>query len=87
MTDPEAEIMSQFRRYLVREGQMLFFPPGAAQSHTASFQRAIESLIRDGLLIQERHRHAYSLTRSGYRASRSTCRKKSIKKSRRNASD
>ena len=70
MTDPEAEIMRHFRRYLAQAGQMVFFQPGAARNHSASFNRAMESLILEGLIVRERHRNSYSLTKTGYRASR-----------------
>lgn len=71
MTDAESDIMRQFRRYLVEEGQMLFLHAGGSRKHPAGFHRAIESLVRDGLLIRERHQNAYSLTQLGYQASRS----------------
>ncbi len=73
MTASETEIMRQFRRYLVHEGEMLFFNAGAAKAHPASFHDAIASLIRAGFLIQERHGNAFSLTRSGYEASVQAC--------------
>jgi hypothetical protein len=48
---------------------MLCFPTGFAKVEAAAFQRAMQSMIRRGLVVPERHRGAYSLTERGYRAS------------------
>jgi hypothetical protein len=69
VTNPEADILRHFRRYLAHEGQMVFFQAGTARAHPPSFYHAIESLIRNGMLIKERHRDAYSLTKTGYQQS------------------
>jgi hypothetical protein len=69
MTDSEAEIMRYFRRFDVGVGQMLFFDTGPAHADPARFHHAMGSLIRRGLVVQERRRGAYSLTQRGYRAS------------------
>jgi hypothetical protein len=69
MSDSEVEIMRYFRRFDVRVGQMLFFDTGPQRADAARFYQAIESLIQRGLVVEERPHCAYSLTRSGYRAS------------------
>lgn len=69
MTDTELEILRYFRRYHIGVGEMLFFDTGPAKSHPAKFHRAMESLVRVGLVMEERPRGAYSLTARGYRAS------------------
>lgn len=71
MTEPETEILCYFRRYSVGVGKMLFFNTGPAKARPAQFQRAMASLMREGLVIEERRRDAYSLTPRGYQASRS----------------
>lgn len=58
-----------FRAYAIESNQMLCFPAGFAKVEAAAFQRAIQSMIGRGLVVQERHRGAYSLTERGYRAS------------------
>jgi DNA-binding IclR family transcriptional regulator len=69
MNDVEVEIMRYFRRYDVGVGKVLFFATGPAKVHPAQFYHAMASLMRQGLVVKERHRGAYSLTPSGYRAS------------------
>lgn len=71
MTSSEADIMRHFRRYLASEGEMVFFNKGV-EKRPPSFERAIASLIRDGLIIKERPQNAYSLTQRGYEASLTT---------------
>ena len=70
MTDSELEILRYFKRFSITAGQMLFFH---AQTRTdpARFQKAMQSLVRRGLVLQERRHDAYSLTELGYRATRS----------------
>ena len=58
-----------FRTYVVEPNQMLCFPSGLAKCEAAAFDSAMQSMIRRGLIIQERPRGAYSLTKRGYRAS------------------
>ena len=48
---------------------MLFFPNGQAKGPSREFTSAMNSLIKRGMVIQERHKGAFSLTPSGYRAS------------------
>ncbi len=61
--------MALFRTYAVEPHQMLCFPTGFAKCGPAAFNSAMQSMIRRGLVIEERHRGAYSLTQRGYRAS------------------
>ena len=70
MTTAEIEIMLYFRQYDVGIGQMLFFYSGLAKSHPPKFHQAMASLMRNGLVIEERYRAAYSLTPRGFQASR-----------------
>lgn len=69
MTVSEIEIMRFFRRYETTVGQMLFFDTGPARNDPHQFASAMGSLIRRGLVVQERPHGAYSLTDLGYRAS------------------
>jgi hypothetical protein len=69
MTRSETEIMRYFRRFDVSAGEMLFFDTGPARANPSGFQNAMVSLIRQGLVVRERPKGAYSLTDSGYRAS------------------
>jgi hypothetical protein len=69
MSDVEIEIMQYFRRFDVGVGQVLFFDTGPAKAHPTQFNHAMESLVRRGMVIKERHRGAYSLTARGYRKS------------------
>jgi hypothetical protein len=68
MTESEAQIMRYFRRFDVGVGQMLFFDTGPARTDAAGFHEAMGSLIRRGLVVQERPQCAYSLTQRGLRA-------------------
>jgi hypothetical protein len=69
VTKAEQDIMRHFRQYHVGVNEMLFFNTASAQSNSPRFQLAMASLIRSGLVIRERRRHAYSLTDSGFVAS------------------
>jgi hypothetical protein len=69
MNQAEADILRFFRTYGVKSNEMLFFNCGMAKSHPPQFKRAMQSMMQRGLVVQERHRNAYSLTASGYRAS------------------
>lgn len=68
MSPPESAVLRQFRSYGVRVGQMLFFNNGAKGLHLSEFTEAFRSLIARGLVVQETHGNAYSLTARGYRA-------------------
>lgn len=71
MTNSEKKIMQYFRQYHVSANEMLFFNTGLTNSSTSTFQLAMASLIRSGLVNRERRRNAYSLTDDGYAASMS----------------
>jgi hypothetical protein len=66
MTPSEAAILTFFRRYEIGPAEMLFFNPGDCKLGIAPFYSAMESLVRRGLVVKERHKLAYSLTRNGY---------------------
>jgi DNA-binding IclR family transcriptional regulator len=69
MNDAELAILRLFRTYAVEAHQMLFVQAGFAKPETAEFNHAMQSMIRRGFVVAERHRGAYSLTMRGYRAS------------------
>ncbi|MEX2139560.1 MAG: hypothetical protein WD894_09885 [Pirellulales bacterium] len=69
MNEAELGILRVFRKYSVEAHQMLFVHTGFAKPETAEFNHAMQSMIRRGLIVAERHRGAYSLTSRGYRAS------------------
>jgi hypothetical protein len=69
MSSAEAEIMRYFRRFGVGAGKMLFFNTSPMRTNPDQFRHAMGSLIRQGLVVQEHRRDAYSLTDLGYRAS------------------
>ena len=69
MSASEITILKEFRRYQMKASEMLFFNSGQAKSHTRQFSHAMHSLIERGLVVQERHKNAYSLTTHGYLAS------------------
>ena len=69
MSDVEVAIMRHFRIYDVGVGKLLCFATGPAKAHPSRFNHAMASLVRQGLVVKERHRGAYSLTARGYRAS------------------
>jgi hypothetical protein len=66
MTPAETNILTFFRRYGARPTQMLFFNPNDCKMSPAPFRAAMESLMRQGFVIKERPKLAYSLTRDGY---------------------
>ena len=66
MTPAETNILNFFRRYGARPTQMLFFNPNDCKMSPAPFRNAMESLMRQGLVVKERPKLAYSLTRDGY---------------------
>ena len=71
MQETEKAIMRHFRQYQIGVNEMLCFDTTMSRSNSSDFQLAMASLIRDGLVIKERHRHAYSLTHEGFTASMS----------------
>jgi len=68
MNRAELGILGIFRAYRVEAHQMLFLHTGFNKPETTEFSRAMQSMIRRGLVVQERRRGAYSLTNRGYRA-------------------
>ena len=72
MTKAEQDIMRYFRQYRVGANEMLFFNMGFSNSESPAFSSAMASLISNGLVVQERRRHAYSLTFDGFVASLAT---------------
>lgn len=71
MTKTEKDIMRQFRQYRIGINEMLCFNTSLSKGNSSDFQLAMSSLIRHGLVIPERRRHAYSLTAEGFAASQS----------------
>jgi predicted transcriptional regulator len=71
MTDIEKKIMRYFRQYRIGAHEMLFFNGILANASSTRFQSAMDSLIRNGLVIKERRKGAYSLTNDGFVASQS----------------
>jgi hypothetical protein len=69
MNPSEAKILRQFRSYGLRTNEMLFFNRSLAKPHLPEFVRAIQTLVDRGMIVQERHQDAYSLTTRGYQAS------------------
>ena len=69
MTPAETSILVFFRRYGARPTQMLFFNPNDCKMSPAPFRNAMESLMRQGFVVKERPKLAYSLTRDGYELS------------------
>ena len=54
---------------------MLCFNTTMANSNSPKFQSAMTALIRTGMVVKERHRHAYSLTPDGFTLSMSAWRR------------
>ncbi|MEX0675616.1 MAG: hypothetical protein WD063_00975 [Pirellulales bacterium] len=69
MTKNEKDIMRHFRHYQIGVNEMLCFNTTLAKADSSEFQMAMSSLIRSGMVVKERHRHAYSLTYHGFTAS------------------
>jgi hypothetical protein len=69
MTADECTILAFFRRYAIGPEEMLFFNPGDCKVSPGAFRTAMDSLMNRGLVIKERPKQAYSLTRHGYRLS------------------
>jgi predicted transcriptional regulator len=71
MTQTERDIMRHFRQYHIGVNEMLCFNTTMANSNSPKFQSAMTALIRTGMVVKERHRHAYSLTPDGFTLSMS----------------
>lgn len=69
MTADECAILAFFRQYDIGPEEMLFFNPGDCKVAPAPFRNAMESLMSQGLVVKERPKQAYSLTRNGYQLS------------------
>jgi hypothetical protein len=69
MTKEERDIMRYFRQYRVGANEMLFFNTQWVSSGSSKFQNAMDSLIKNGWVVKERRRNAYSLTTSGFQTS------------------
>ena len=72
MNATEVAILRQFRVYKAMPNEMLFLNSGFAKSHPQEFLRAVNSLMKQDLMVEERPRGAYSLPASGYAASLSS---------------
>ena len=69
VNNAEADIFRLFRSYGVRAHEMVFFNRTGGKDHSAGFTHAMQSMVDRGLVIREqRHRDAYSLSESGYKA-------------------
>ncbi|HEX3998945.1 MAG TPA: hypothetical protein VHX65_10370 [Pirellulales bacterium] len=66
MTPSERSILACFRRYQAGPDKMLFLNPADCKMHPGPFRNAMMSLIRQSLVVKERPKAAYSLTRDGY---------------------
>lgn len=64
LTTAEKSLLSIFRKFLVRPGEMLCFDGPTLDRH----RRALSHLTEQGLLIKERFRGAYTLTPTGFAA-------------------
>jgi hypothetical protein len=69
MSSDECKILAFFRHYDIGPDEMLFFNPGECKVGPTPFRNAMDSLISRGLVIKERPKQAYSLTRRGYHLS------------------
>jgi hypothetical protein len=71
MTQTERDILRHFRQYHIGVNEMLCFNTTMSNSNSPKFQSAMTALIRGGMVVKERHRHAYSLTPEGFTLSMS----------------
>ena len=62
LTSSEKSLLSIFRRFLVRPGEMLCIDGPTQERH----RRAINHLADQGLIIRERFRGAFTLTDAGF---------------------
>ncbi|QDV68625.1 hypothetical protein Poly24_23350 [Rosistilla carotiformis] len=66
-TKSEQSVLKTFREFLMSPGQMLcFYGPELER-----YRNALKGLTERGLLVKERFKGAYSLTREGFAAMRS----------------
>jgi len=66
MTPSECSILACFRRFQAGPDEMLFLNPVDCKMQPTPFRNAMHSLIRQSLVVKERPKNAYSLTRNGY---------------------
>lgn len=66
MSVDESIILALFRQYKIGPEEMLFFNAGTCKLSGAPFRNAMQSLMNRGMVIKERPKEAYSLTRQGY---------------------
>jgi hypothetical protein len=71
MTDAERQILRYFKKYRIGANEMLFFNTSVTNTSSSKFNSAMDSLIRNGLVVRERRRNAYSLTDDGFAVSQS----------------
>jgi hypothetical protein len=69
MTASERSILECFRRFQAGPDEMLFMNPADCKMQPVPFRNAMLSLIRQSMVVKERPKAAYSLTRNGYDAS------------------
>ena len=66
MTASERSILDCFRRFQAGPDEMLFLNPADVKMQPTPFRNAMQSLMRQSLVVKERPKAAYSLTRNGY---------------------
>ncbi len=64
ITASEQDVLSVFRNYRITPGQLLCFSGTNLKKH----QNALRRLAERKMVIKERFKGAYSLTRAGYHA-------------------
>jgi len=64
LSKAEQSLLAVFRKFRVGQGEMLCFFGPTLDKH----RRALASLTDQGMLVKERFRGGYALTRSGYAA-------------------
>jgi hypothetical protein len=69
MNADECVILALFRQYKIGPEEMLFFNTGTCKLGGTPFRNAMQSLMTRGMVIKERPKEAYSLTRQGYHMS------------------
>jgi hypothetical protein len=69
MTESESAVLHLFRTYRMEPNQILCLHAGIDKSLAQEFSKGVQSLIEQELLVKERGRDAYSLTKRCYVAS------------------
>jgi hypothetical protein len=64
LTNSQQSLLSVFREYLMGPGEMLCFTGPTLAQH----REALSQLTAQGLLVKEKFRGGYSLTREGFEA-------------------